>query len=111
GVAMVKAGVNGRKIHAAIHKFFEDKGYPTGVKAGHNQGFFHGTGHGIGLEIHEEPVRINWKNFILKKGHVTSVEPGLYYSDIGGVRIEDLVYVTGTGCKVLAHFPKQLEIL
>ncbi len=111
GVKMVKAGMNGKKIHTAIHKFFEDEGYPTSVKRGHNQGFFHGTGHGIGLEIHEEPVRINQRNFILKKGHVTSVEPGLYYSDIGGVRIEDLVCVTGTGCKVLAKFPKQLEIL
>jgi Xaa-Pro aminopeptidase len=111
GIKMVRAGVNGKKIHTSIQKFFEAKGYPTGIERGRNQGFFHGTGHGVGLEIHEEPVRINQRNFILKKGHVVSVEPGLYYSDIGGVRIEDLVHVTGAGCEVLAKFPKQLEIL
>lgn len=107
---MVKDGVLGNKIHNAILKFFEDQGYPTGARRGHNVGFFHGTGHGIGLEVHEEPVRINQSEFRLKKGHVTSVEPGLYYPEIGGVRIEDLVYVKKRDCEILAGFPKQLEI-
>jgi len=108
---MVRDGVMGNRIHGEILKFFEGHGYPTGERRGHNQGFFHGTGHGIGLEIHEEPVRVNQSEFRLRKGHVVSVEPGLYYTDVGGVRIEDLVYVTKRGCDILAGFPKQLEIL
>jgi Xaa-Pro aminopeptidase len=61
--------------------------------------------------VHEEPVRISQSDYRLKRGNVTSVEPGLYYEGIGGVRIEDLVYVTKRGCEVLAGFPKRLEIL
>jgi Xaa-Pro aminopeptidase len=110
-LGMVRAGVQGNRIHGAILKFFDGKGYPTGEHRGHKQGFFHGTGHGIGLEVHEEPVRISQSDYRLKRGNVTSVEPGLYYEGIGGVRIEDLVYVTKRGCEVLAGFPKRLEIL
>ncbi len=109
-LGMVRAGAVGNKIHERVLEFFEGRGYPTGVRREHNVGFFHGTGHGIGLEVHEEPVRINQSEFRLRKGHVTSVEPGLYYPDIGGVRIEDLVYVTKRGCDILAGFPKKLEI-
>ncbi len=110
-ISMVKDGAMGNRIHKAVTDFFASKGYPTEVRRGRNVGFFHGTGHGIGLEIHEEPVRINQSEFKLKKGHVSSVEPGLYYPGIGGVRIEDLVYVTKRGCDVIAGFPKHLEIL
>jgi Xaa-Pro aminopeptidase len=111
GIRMIRAGVNGRTIHRSILALFERKGYKTGMHGGRNEGFFHGTGHGIGLELHEEPVRIAHKDFRLKKGHVVSVEPGLYYADIGGVRIEDLVHVTARGGDVLGHFPKQLEVI
>jgi Xaa-Pro aminopeptidase len=111
GIAMIRAGVNGRSIHNAIIAAFEKEGYHTGEQGGRHQGFIHGTGHGIGLDLHEEPVRIAHKDCVLEPGHVVSVEPGLYYKDIGGVRIEDLVYVTKRGCDVLAHYPKQLEIL
>ncbi len=75
------------------------------------QGFFHSTGHGIGLELHENPTRVGPLDYKLKAGHVISVEPGLYYKAIGGVRIEDLVVVTKTGYKVLSGYPKRLEIL
>jgi len=111
GIDMVRAGINGRKIHNAILKFFESEGYPTGEKGGRQQGFFHGTGHGIGLEIHEEPTRIHRTPYILRAGNVLSVEPGLYYSNIGGVRIEDLIVVTRRGCEILGNFPRQLEII
>ncbi len=106
----IKHGVDAQNVHQTVQNFFDGRGYPTSEKKGRQQGFFHSTGHGIGLELHEEPVRIGPKSFKLKKGHVVSVEPGLYYSDIGGVRLEDLVAVTSESCKVLAHFPKKLEI-
>ena len=110
GIAMVRAGRNGKKIHTAITNLFAKKGFPTGEKNGRMQGFFHGTGHGIGLEVHEEPARIGKMDCILKPNLVMSVEPGLYYPAIGGVRIEDLVVVTKTGCRVLSRYPKVLEI-
>lgn len=110
GISMIKPGVNGKAVHEAIHAFFKSKGYETGEKDGRRQGFFHGTGHSIGLEVHEEPARINFKDCALKEGFIMSVEPGLYYPGIGGVRIEDLICVTSKGCEVLAGFPKQLEL-
>ena len=73
------------------------------------QGFFHGTGHGVGLEIHEPP-RISGKADLLKAGMVVTVEPGLYYADAGGIRIEDMVVVTKDGCEVLTEAPKELEV-
>lgn len=110
GLKSVRAGINGRKIHEAIHALFRSKGYITGEKNGRPQGFITGTGHSLGLEIHEDPLRIRFADYILKAGNVMSVEPGLYYEGIGGVRIEDLVYVTKGGCEILSGFPKQLEV-
>jgi Xaa-Pro aminopeptidase len=73
-------------------------------------GFFHGTGHGLGLEIHEPP-RIALNKLTIEKGMVVTVEPGLYYYGAnGGVRIEDTVAVTQTGIENLTRFPKHLEI-
>ena len=109
-ISKVRAGVNGKTIHESILKFFAEKGYKTGEANGRKQGFIHGTGHSIGLEVHEEPARIAARDFTLKKGYIMSVEPGLYYADIGGVRIEDLVYITKGGCRILGHYPKNLEI-
>jgi Xaa-Pro aminopeptidase len=103
----VKAGVDGMTIHKAIQKLFTDRGYPTEVRKGKNVGFFHGTGHGLGLEIHEYP---RLQKVTLKDRQVLTVEPGLYYPGLGGVRHEDVVVVTKTGCKILSRFPKQLEI-
>ncbi len=110
-IKKIRAGVNGKTVHQAIQTLFTSNGFKTGTnKKGLQEGFFHGTGHGIGLDLHEEPVRINSKDFILKPGHVVTVEPGLYYRPHGGVRIEDIVYVTKTGCEILSHYPKRLEI-
>ncbi|HYS96119.1 MAG TPA: M24 family metallopeptidase, partial [Chthoniobacterales bacterium] len=80
---------------------------PTEVRKGKNVGFFHGTGHGLGLEIHEYP---RLQKVTLKDRQVLTVEPGLYYPGLGGVRHEDVVVVTTTGCKILSRFPKHLEI-
>ncbi len=110
GISKVRAGINAKIVHEAILKFFSGRGYETGEKGGRRQGFFHSTGHSIGLDLHEEPGRIGPRDFIIPNGYVTSVEPGLYYASIGGVRIEDLVYVTKKGCEILSHYPKKLEV-
>ena len=73
------------------------------------QGFFHGTGHGLGLEIHEPP-RIGKTHETLKAGMVVTVEPGLYYAGAGGVRVEDLVVVETGGCRNLTTYTKVLEV-
>jgi len=132
----IRADINGRKVHRAVQKIFEERGYATppvpqtllsAPKRGaseqrasadksvcatahkHMQGFFHGTGHGLGLAVHEAP-RMGIVPARLKAGHVVTVEPGLYYRGVGGVRIEDVVLVTTSGCRVLSKFPVELEI-
>lgn len=72
-------------------------------------GFFHGTGHGVGLEIHEAPS-ISTVNIRLRAGNVVTVEPGLYDPEYGGIRIEDTVVITRTGARVLVPFPYLFEV-
>ena len=74
------------------------------------QGFFHGTGHGLGLEIHEPPWVGPNSVGVLKPGQVVTVEPGLYYPGIGGVRLEDVALITKTRPRNLTRFEKELEI-
>ncbi len=106
---MIRGGIATKKVHEAIRARFTQLGFNTGVKDGRMQGFFHSTGHGIGLELHEPP-RISVGSDVLKAGQVVTVEPGLYYKGVGGVRLEDVVVITKTGCKNLTRFPKILEI-
>ncbi len=108
-IASVRDGADGQKIHARVMERFEQAGYKTGLIDGRMQGFFHGTGHGVGIDIHEAP-RISKTGSPLKTGHVVTVEPGLYYPAIGAVRIEDMVLVEPGGCRNLTDFPKVLEI-
>jgi len=103
----IKAGVDGMTIHKAIQELFAKRGFPTEVRNGKNVGFFHGTGHGLGLEIHEYP---RLQKVTLKDRQVLTVEPGLYYPGLGGARQEDVVVVTKIGCEILSRFPKQLAI-
>ena len=103
----IKAGVDGAEIHKAIQDFFAKRGYRTEIRKGRQVGFFHGTGHGLGLEIHEYP---RLQKVVLKDRQSLTVEPGLYYPGIGGARQEDVVIVTTSGSWKLSHFPKQLEI-
>lgn len=106
----LREGVPTRSIHKAVEELFKQEGYVTGKKNGRMQGFFHGTGHGLGLEIHEAP-RINATSTEkLKAGHVVTVEPGLYYPELGGVRLEDVALVTHNGARNLTRFEKVLEI-
>jgi len=106
---MIKDGVDGSAVHNAINDSFVKQGFKTGEQHGRMQGFFHGTGHGVGLEIHEPP-RVSGRADILRSGMVVTVEPGLYYLDAGGMRIEDMVVVRPDGCEVLTKAPKILEV-
>ena len=108
-IEKVKDGADGMKIHQGICARFEKAGYQTGLVNGRMQGYFHGTGHGVGLDIHEAP-RISRTGSLLQEGHVVTVEPGLYYPGLGAVRIEDMVLVTKDGCRNLTDFPKVFEL-
>ena len=79
------------------------------TKAGYGKQFGHSLGHGIGLDIHEQPVLASRAQGVLEPGHIVTVEPGIYLPGIGGVRIEDDVEVTARGKKVLSDLPKTLE--
>ena len=103
----MKPGVDGLKLHTEVKQLFTDRGYPTGVRDGRQVGFFHGTGHGLGLEIHEFP---RFQKTVFKPGQVLTVEPGLYYPGIGGARLEDVVVLTKNGTRMLSRFEKRLEI-
>jgi Xaa-Pro aminopeptidase len=103
----MKPGVDGLQLHNEVKQLFTDRGFPTEVRDGRQVGFFHGTGHGLGLEIHEYP---RFQKTVFKPGQVLTVEPGLYYPGLGGVRIEDVVAVTSSGTRLLSRFEKQLEI-
>lgn len=107
--ALLRDGADGETIHRAVQAALEGHGFQSGEVSGRMQGFFHGTGHGLGLEVHELP-RISKLPTTLRSGNVVTVEPGLYYSGIGGVRIEDVVVVTETGCINLTRYPKDLEV-
>jgi Xaa-Pro aminopeptidase len=109
GYEQIRDGVNGKEVHDNILALFESRGFHTGKINGRMQGFFHGTGHGLGLDIHEPP-RIAPVDAILRTGHVVTVEPGLYYLGVGGVRLEDVVVVSAKGNRNLTDCPQFLEI-
>lgn len=102
-IEAAKPGVSGVELDHVARGYFEEKG--------HGEAFGHSTGHGIGLEIHEGPnvSRLAEKKFV--PGNVITDEPGLYYPEIGGVRIEDDLLVTETGVEILTQSPKELIII
>ncbi|MDX8410752.1 MAG: Xaa-Pro peptidase family protein [Mariprofundaceae bacterium] len=109
GLSMLSDGVSGIDIHRSILAHFEKQGFPTGEKRGRQMGFFHGTGHGVGLDVHEQP-RISAADGTLQTGHVVTVEPGLYYHGLGGVRLEDMAVITRNGHHNFTRYPRRLEI-
>jgi Xaa-Pro aminopeptidase len=110
----LRAGAEGGAIHREVTQFFTDNGYPTervGVAkdgtGGRWSGFFHGTGHGLGLDLHEAP---RFGAGTLKAGQVFTIEPGLYIPGVGGVRHEDVVLITAKGHQLISRIAKPLEI-
>lgn len=104
-IAAVRPGVMGKDVHAVSCETFREAGYDVG-----DRGFIHGTGHGLGLDVHEEPYIAATSSTVLASGHVVTVEPGLYYPELGGVRLEDVVVVTETGCENLTEYPTEFVI-
>jgi Xaa-Pro aminopeptidase len=111
-VAAVKPGVNGRALMQLVCDFFAGHGYPTQLTKEPGEvledGFFHGLGHGVGLEVHERP----WMSRVgddLVADVVIAIEPGLYRSGLGGVRLEDIAIVTDDGIEVVTSYPYDLE--
>jgi len=101
----IRPGISAKEIHNLASEIVLKEGYDVGEK-----GLVHGLGHGIGLDVHEKPSLKSLSEDILEEGNVITIEPGLYYPKIGGVRIEDIVLVTKNGGKNLTNYPKRLVI-
>jgi Xaa-Pro aminopeptidase len=109
-IDMIKPGVTGGKVHDTVQTFFDKEGYETVRNSKNPKGFFHALGHGVGLEIHEEPIMRSKAPCKLRKGMVVTVEPGLYYHGLGGCRIEDTVHLVPGGCELISRAPYKWEI-
>lgn len=113
-LSQLHPGADGHIIHQSVIASLKQSGFETGTdKKGNPYGMFHGTGHSVGLELHDGgPRTISGSTCILQPGMITSVEPGLYYTDksisggIGGCRIEDVVAITDTGYRNLTTLSK-----
>jgi len=103
----IRAGADGEQIQNTVKNFFTEAGYPTEIRGDRWVGFFHGLGHGVGLEIHEAPRMAAGR---LKSGQVVTVEPGYYDPEIGGIRLEDLVVIHSKGNRNLTSAPHTFEI-
>ncbi|MET0972725.1 MAG: Xaa-Pro peptidase family protein [Thermoleophilaceae bacterium] len=108
----VRAGVEGRSVFTEVCELFQDAGYPTQLSKQPGQvldsGFYHGLGHGVGLEVHEQPW-LGRAPGSMVAGDVVTLEPGLYRHGYGGCRLEDLALVTEDGCENLTNFPYDLQ--
>jgi Xaa-Pro aminopeptidase len=104
GISRVKAGISGADIHQAVVDFFKDHGYES-----NSRGFLHNLGHGVGLQVHELPI-VGPAGKELVSGNVITIEPGLYYPGIGGVRLEDMGVVTKTKFENFTVFPEELSV-
>jgi Xaa-Pro aminopeptidase len=111
-LAAVRAGVAGEDVFRLVCDFFHEAGQPTQYSKKNGEiledGFYHGLGHGVGLEVHEEP-RLGRSPGEIIAGDVVTLEPGLYRHGVGGVRLEDLVLVTEDGAENLTDYPYELE--
>lgn len=106
----IRTGVDGKAVHQKVSDTFVAAGYRTRATRSGSVGFFHGTGHGLGLAVHEMPRLSPTVSMTLKKGTVVTVEPGLYYPGLGGCRIEDVVQVTDRAPKMLSKYHYAWEL-
>jgi len=104
GISQVKSGISGADTHQAVVDFFKECGYESSTR-----GFIHNLGHGVGLQIHELPT-VGPAGKVLESGNVITIEPGLYYPGIGGVRLEDIGVVTKKGFENFTTFPEELIV-
>jgi Xaa-Pro aminopeptidase len=108
---LIRAGADGPSIYAASCEPYHEAGLPTQLSKQPGtvlrDGFFHGLGHGVGLDVHERPG-LGRSPDTLRAGDVITLEPGCYRHGFGGVRLEDLVLVTEDGCETLTEFPYEL---
>ncbi|MBT4820495.1 MAG: aminopeptidase P family protein, partial [Lentisphaerae bacterium] len=109
-MAAIRAGASASAPHTEAAQVLALAGFETDADTTPPHGFFHGTGHGLGLEIHESPRLSGKAKDCLESGDVVTVEPGLYYPEWGGVRLEDVVVVTDEGCENLTTIEKALRI-
>lgn len=100
-IKAVKPGVKAKDIDGAAREVI--------TKAGFGEFFLHRTGHGLGLSVHEEPYITSVNELVLEEGMTFTIEPGIYLEGIGGVRIEDDILVTESGCRILTSSSKELE--
>ncbi|MBV9807791.1 MAG: aminopeptidase P family protein [Solirubrobacterales bacterium] len=103
GVQAIAAGAAGREVDAVARHVIDSRG--------HGERFGHGLGHGVGLEVHEDPRLAQRSDAVLEPGNVVTVEPGVYLPGELGVRIEDLVVVTGSGREILSGLAKELTVI
>ncbi len=103
-IKRIKPGVDARTCMQFAQTFFEQNGYGLKKTERGYEGFIHSVGHGVGIDLHEYPSIAN-SSIQLEPNMVFTVEPGLYFEKLGGVRIEDVVQVTDDGCKLLSHCP------
>jgi Xaa-Pro aminopeptidase len=112
-IAGVRAGASGHELYRGTCELFQEHGYKTlltkDLGETLEEGFFHGLGHGVGLEVHEDPGMGIAPASPLVAGDIVTVEPGLYRPGFGGCRLEDLVLVTEDGCENLTDYPYDLE--
>lgn len=108
--SLIRPKMAARDVHLAVTAFFEQEGYKTSMLKKRPRGFFHSTGHGVGLDLHELPHANATSADIFKVGQVMTVEPGLYYPPLGGVRLEDVALVAKDQAHNLTKFEKHLEI-
>ncbi len=112
GTTAIKAGATGEDVHLATIGVLLDRGYKEGLPTENDDLAFcsmpHGTGHGIGLDVHEPPL-LDRNGATLLVGDVVTVEPGLYSHALGGIRVEDMVLVTEKGCENFNTLPEGLS--
>ncbi len=108
-IGMVKEGVSAEDVHNTVCDVIESYGYST-LRQKAREGFIHSTGHGVGLEVHEKP-RVYDGGGVLRSGMVITIEPGLYYESVGGVRVEDTVVVKKDGCEVLTEYDDWVRLV
>lgn len=105
---MIKPGVSAADVHSEVCNVFEKLGYDT-YRSESKVGFVHSTGHGVGLDVHELPS-VGETGILLETGNVITIEPGLYYPETGGIRLEDMVLVTENDCENLTTLEKKFVL-